>query len=82
MSIVMFDYRINIFAGLERKYLLKESRKGIPRDNVKNADPEPDDGDSYNDNDGDDGNKTGFTLDGDDAAEITKPKAGDNILAD
>ena len=78
MSTVMSGSQNNIFAGLERKHLMKKSREGIPRDTLKKADPEPDDEDAPGDNDGDDEHVIEVMPEGDDAAETAEPEAGDD----
>ena len=47
----MPDSEINSLAGLERRHLMKQTRKGVSRDTLKPADPEPEDEDKSNDGD-------------------------------
>lgn len=50
----MHDCLTNSFVGLERHHMMKESRKGIAKDSLKPADPEPNgEGDADDDDDKD-----------------------------
>lgn len=80
---MMSDSQTNIFPGLERTHLLKETRKGIAKDTLKNADPEPNDGNDPADNDSDCEPSIDKMPDHDDAAAgIAEPGVADDKHAD